>query len=202
MDLKELIKVFERINRISKRIANKEGEGAKWIIKNSDETETQFEIEKVKTPVEIEDNVTDAFIWFWNFKDYLKEFLTNKGKSENFIDDIVNQDLRLQVCADIANRLKHGKLKKSRSGKYPRLGQLSYKIEVINNINQIKFITDLPTLGDLQSRIYEFKLTPDDPQEVNIIIPILDKDGLELGDAIEYIDYAISKWEEIFQLYK
>ncbi len=37
MDLEELIKVFERIDRISKRIANKGGEGASWIIKHSDE---------------------------------------------------------------------------------------------------------------------------------------------------------------------
>ncbi len=202
MNLEELIKIFERINRISKRIANKEGEGAGWIIKSSEDIETKFEIQKVKSPEEIEDNVTDAFIWFWNIKDYLKEFLNKKGKSKEYIENIVNGDLRLQICADIANSLKHGKLKKSRSGKYPRLGRLSYKIEV-TNIDEVKIITDSHTIYELQSHpMHALILSPEDPQKVNIKFPMFDKDGLELGDAIEYIDYAISKWEEIFQLYK
>jgi len=200
MNLEELNKVIERIKRISRSISNQEGEGAVWTIKQSDGTETKFVIDKIKSHLEIEDNVANAYIWFWNIKDYFKEFLITKGKPKSFIEDIVNKDSRLQVCADIANRLKHGELQESRSKRHPKLGMLSFRIELAN-INEFRILTNLPRLDDLQARVFSYDLKPEDPQRVEITIPILDKDGVVLGDAIEYISYAVSKWEYIFSNY-
>ncbi len=200
MNLVELNKVIERIKRISRSISNQEGEGAVWAIKQSDGSETRFGIDKVKSHLEIEDNVTNAYLWFWNIKDYFKEFLITKGKPKSFIEDMVNKDFRLKVCADIANRLKHGELKESRSKRYPKLGRLSYTIEV-TNINEFRITTNSPRLGDLQAQVFSFNLTPEDPQIVQVTIPILDMDGVVLGDAIEYINYAVSKWEFIYSNY-
>lgn len=72
------------------------------------------------------EGLLDAFQDFaaevWHFKDYLKEYATPSQRSQ--VEKVANVSLCLKVVADIANRNKHARLDRARSGRNPRLGLL------------------------------------------------------------------------------
>jgi len=41
--------------------------------------------------------------WWWNGKDYLKKRAKAVGQSPQMIEDMVNNDRALAICADLAN---------------------------------------------------------------------------------------------------
>lgn len=69
------------------------------------------------------------FIWLWSLKDYVKKYAVKNGMHKKWIDEKVNSDQDLCICADIANSLKHGGLDHDpRSGEFPQLGVLKYQM--------------------------------------------------------------------------
>ena len=185
MNAIEVQELFERLNRFSDRLEKKEGEEYKWDYTFPDGVETTYVLRNVKNLNEIEDEITSAFIWLWNLKDYLKELSKTVGKKPQDIENIINSDKLLSVCGDIANRLKHGDLRESRSSLFPKLGKLklSFTKEIISSI------------------IFsgkEIELDISRPNDIEVSIPIYDKDGCEIGDGFKFLAEGISRWEQCF----
>lgn len=87
---------------------------------------TKFRALGVKAPKQLEDGFLNLFIWTWNLKDYLKSGFKAKGLHCKQVEDAVNQCPSLTYVADIANRAKHGTLRKSRSGEFAELVDVGF----------------------------------------------------------------------------
>jgi predicted DNA-binding protein len=185
MNASEVQELFERLNRFSDRLEKKEGEEYKWDYTFPDGVETTYILRNVKNLNEIEDEITSAFIWLWNLKDYLKELSKTIGKKPQDIENIINNDKQLAVCGDIANRLKHGDLRESRSSLFPKLGKLklSFTKEILSSIT-------------FSGKEIEFDISR--PNDIEVSIPIYDKDRCEIGDGFKFLEEGISRWEQCF----
>jgi hypothetical protein len=171
MNASEVQELFERLNRFSDRLEKKEGEEYKWDYTFPDGVETTYILRNVKNLNEIEDEITSAFIWFWNLKDYLKKLSKTIGEKPQDIENIINNDKQLAVCGDIANRFKRGDLRESRSSLFPK--------SIIFSGKEIEF--------DISR-----------PNDIEVSIPIYDKDGCEIGDGFKFLEEGISRWEQCF----
>lgn len=126
------------------------------------------------------------FIWAWNLKDYLKELAEANGRNPQEVEDIVNSDRNIQICADIANRLKHGRLNKSRSSFYPKLDRLRFEIPHT-------------ALSSITFRCQEIEFDILKTQDVFLAIAVLNKDGDEIGDGFKIFSAALAQWEKYFK---
>jgi hypothetical protein len=183
MNLLDVKKILDRITRISERTRTVNGAGTSWSYTFPDGVKTKYILNEVKPIEELEDDISNAFIWFWSFKDYLKELIKYQNGDSQRIEKMVNDDKKLAVCADIANGLKHGSLSRSRSGQYPVLGTLGYTVPQ-NSMKKIVF-----SVSGIEFDFQNF-------ESIEIKIPILGSTGSELGQAFNYLDYAINRWEQ------
>lgn len=190
MNLAKASKIIDRINRLSIKAQEIKGGGSTWSYVFPNGIETIYIVNGLKSKEEMEDEVANVFIWLWSFKDYLKSLAIEKNANGQYIEDLVNNDPKLSICADIANRLKHGSLNKSRSGKFASLGEFSYsaphgtvrKITFHKTTNAVEF--------DFQNH-----------ERIEFKMPIRDSSGNELGQSLDYLSHATSIWEKEFERY-
>ena len=185
MRIDEIDALFRRMDRLSTSLQVKDGAGSQWNATDSDGQTHSYRIRNVRPIDEIEDNIANLFLWVWNLKDYLKELSLTRGKDAQFIEQLVNQDPHLPICADIANRLKHGVLKKSRSTQFPQLQRAGYKLSG-------------EAIGRITFRTFEVDFDIADPELVEIVMGVEDRDGRYIGDALAYLRSAISTWEAVY----
>lgn len=183
MNLVDANKVLERISRLSERTKNIRGDGSSWSYTFPDGIKTTYILNKVKPPEELEDEILNVFLWIWNFKDYLKESIKHHGGDTNRIEQMVNSDQKLAICADIANGLKHGSLSRTRSGKKPKLGVLRYRVPQ-RSMKRLTF------------RGPEIEFDFQNFEDIEIKMPIVDSLGNEIGQALDYLKYALDIWEQ------
>ncbi len=184
MKLEDIDALFVRIKRLSESLSVKSGTGTNWAYTfPGGETHT-YRLENMRPPEQIEDDVANMCIWVWSLKDHLKELAAARGFNNRFIEDNINKDEALAVCGDLANLFKHGRLNKSRSGKFPKVLRPQYEIpqEAVEN---------------LEVKAFEVITRVSKPELVDIFVPIQDKDGNTFGDALVYLRLAILKWEAV-----
>ena len=74
------------------------------------------------------EGILDAILNFaqsvWHFKDYLKDALSSE-KDRSAVEQFADQSRDLKLCADLANKKKHARLDRPRSGESPELGKLT-----------------------------------------------------------------------------
>lgn len=186
MHIKDINDLFDRIKRLSSRLEKKEGAGHKWCYTFPDGLKTTYILKNIRNFEEIEDDIANLFIWLWNLKDYLKELAEANGRNPQEVEDIVNLDRNLQMCADIANRLKHGRLRISRSSSYPKLGRLQFQMPHT-------------ALSSITFRGQEIEFNVSKAHEVLLSIAVLNKDGDEIGDGFKIISATLSQWEKYFK---
>lgn len=185
MDFEELENLFCRARRLRARLGAKEGVGASWSATLENGEIHRYSLSGVKAPDEVQDDIESLFVWLWSLKDHVKKFLEAKGKGSAWVESEISADQYLSICADIANRAKHGGLDRgSRSGKYPKLGQLKYQVPqtAVSSI----------TVG-----AFDVGINIARPRQVVLEMPVLGDDGRCLGDAFKYLDYALKGWEKI-----
>ncbi|MFA4828247.1 MAG: hypothetical protein WC855_06490 [Thermodesulfovibrionales bacterium] len=186
MHIADINRLFDRIRRLSSRLEKKEGAGYQWSYTFPDGIETTYILKNIKNLEEIEDDIANLFIWAWNLKDYLKELAKANGRNPQEVEDIVNSDRNLQICADITNRLKHGRLRESRSSSYPKLDRI--RIEIPHT-----------ALASITYRGQEVELNISKAQDVLLSIAVLNKAGDEIGDGFKIFGAALSQWEKYFR---
>jgi hypothetical protein len=124
------------------------------------------------------------FVWLWSFKDYLKVYAQSLGKSGRWVEAEASADPCLSMCADIANRVKHGNLRESRSGKYAQLGKLTYSVPQ-------------EAMGKITVRAFEVELDVSNSSLVTFEMPVLEGSGRAIGDAFKFLERGIVRWEEL-----
>ncbi len=187
MKLAALYELFGRVSRIGEALQEKAGAGAEWDYTFPDGTTTTYEITNVKTPAELKDSFANLAVWTWSIKDYFKALAEQAGANPQRIEDFVNHDPSLPICADLANLLKHGQLDKSRSEQWPTVGDPTYKIDVNpTSVSSIFFGADGLVRLDVA-----------DPQQVEVCFRVTSKEGKLLGDGLEFLRDGISSWEAL-----
>ena len=141
-------------------------------------------IRGLKSHAEAGDSAFNLIIWIWNAKDYLKRRARARRQRPQIVEDAVNADSALAVCADLANRLKHGELRSSRSGRYPTFGVVS-------------FTGPQASIGSLTFRAFEVEVEISDPGLVEFSLPVIDNNGAELGDVFDVAGQALATLEEL-----
>jgi hypothetical protein len=76
-------------------------------------------------------------------------------------------------------------LRESRSSLFPKLGKLklSFTKEILSSII-------------FSGKEIEFDISR--PNDIEVSIPIYDKDGCEIGDGFKFLEEGISRWEQCF----
>lgn len=185
MQLNETGALFARIERLSASLNVKAGRGTEWSYTFPDGETHTYRIRNIRPPEQIEDDVASLLVWTWSLKDYLKTVAVERGKAGQTIEKIANDDSHLPVCADLANLLKHGKLIKSRSGKFPSLHRVRYEMgkEAFSRI----FVA-----------AFEVEIEVARPELVDVFMPVKDSAGNPMGDALEYVRGGITRWEALY----
>jgi hypothetical protein len=186
MRVDEIDALFRRMDRLSASLQVKNGAGSEWDATDADGQTHSYRIRNVRPIDEIEDDIANLFLWVWNLKDYLKELSSKRGKNAQWIEQLVNQDPHLPICADIANRLKHGVLKTSRSDRFPQLQRAGYNVSV-------------EAIGSITIGILQVEVDIADPNFIDIVMGVEDRNGELIGDAFAYLRGAIDTWESAFE---
>ena len=180
----EIRELFERIGRLVAAAEQKSGDGTALEYTFPDGETHRYVIRGLKSHAEIEDTAYNLLIWIWNAKDYLKRRAVTLGKDGRSLEKAVNIDVHLPLCADLANRLKHGELRQSRSGHHPRPGKIS-------------FAAPQASLGSLTFRAFEVELQMANPSLVQFYLPVFDHAGEQIGDAFDYAAGGVAALERL-----
>ncbi|NYS62626.1 hypothetical protein [Vreelandella salicampi] len=181
----QIQELFERLGRLVSATKEHHGEGAAWDYTLPNGETHSYIIRGVKSHEAIQDSVFNLLIWIWNTKDYLKARASALGVTKKMVEDAVNSHAGLTVCADLANRLKHGRLdRESRSGLNPYLGNVSFHVPQ-------------SAMGALIFRAFEVEMDVNDSSRIELRLPILDDKGDEISDAFECAAHAIKALESI-----
>ena len=183
----EIDKLFERLARHAKATKRHGGEGSAWQCTLPNGEVHTYGMVGVRTHAEAMDSAENLIKWIWDSKDYLKKRAESVGKKGARIEEYVNQNIFLSVCADLANGLKQGGLDKSRkprSQMSPRLGEVS-------------FTFPQAAIGSLVFGDHHVAVNVSDPDKVEVKLPILAENGDLIGDAFDFAYQAIQALEKL-----
>lgn len=142
---------------------------------------TKLQAVGVKAPEQLEDDFLNLFVWIWSIKDYLKSSYEARGLDGKLVEDEVNGCPALTYVADIANRAKHGTLRKTRSGQFAELVDVGFDAPQ-ESIEQMTVAGPDVTL--------HFK----NPQLIRIHASVVTNTGIRF-DALSVLSNAMSCWE-------
>lgn len=142
---------------------------------------TNFTAVGVKAPEQLEDDFLALFVWVWSLKDYIKSAFEVRGLQGQIVEDEVNACAALRYVADIANRAKHGTLRKSRSGQHAELVDVGF---------------DIPQAAIRKITVAGPDVTIDvgGPEQAEIHATVLTHDGVRFA-AITVLTEAMNCWE-------
>jgi hypothetical protein len=119
---------------------------------------TNFRAVGVKAPEQLQDDFLNLFVWTWSLKDYLKSAFEAKGLHAKVVENAVDQCAALTYVSDIANRAKHGTLRKSRSGQFAKLVDVGFNAQQ-NSIARIMVAGPDVTLHISNPRLIQIHAT-------------------------------------------
>ena len=179
-----VMQLFERLSRLTAATKQHTGDGTTWDYTFPDGETHRYVIRGLKSHSEVEDSAFNLLIWVWNAKDYLKRWAELNGKVAQVVEDAVNSDECLMVCADLANLLKHGALKHSRSGQYPRFGVVSFE-------------APQAAIGSLTIFAFAVEIGIANPSLVEFRLPVVNNRGILIGDAFKYAEGGVAALERV-----
>jgi hypothetical protein len=174
-------RVLARARRLRDDVRSMGGSGASWEFTFPDGVTERYTIKDIRPVENLEDDVESLFVWAWSIKDYLKELAATRGRDPQIIENLVTRTPALCLVADVANRLKHAELKRSRSGLFPRLGRPEYSIHQ-SGVKSLVFSSEGLTIE------------PTAPDAVGLSYLVFDTSNNVVADAIVLLDAAISYW--------
>ena len=146
-----------------------------------------FCVKGIKPLVHVQDDIETTFVWIWSVKDHLIEELvgSNTTVTKKMIENEINNYRCLVLCADIANGLKHDRLRESRSGDFAKLSIIQ-----TTSINK----DTVSTIHKLDGNYY---ITPKTGSCVQVKASIVSCTGVFLLDAYECLRDSLIAWDEI-----
>lgn len=127
-------------------------------------------------------------------KDHLKNLYESAGGNKQLLENEIESSDYLKLVIDLDNKEKHGDLKRSRSGKFPYLDDISRALTLRTGkqTQSTSSFTIDPITGEFKS-------------EGNVAIAITanikSSNGKIICSLDELIDKSIEKWEEIIKTY-
>lgn len=182
MNILELNELRDRIGRMTRKLENKAGTGIAGENTFPNGEVHRFRFEGVMPVEEFKDNLLSLYVWAWSMKDYLKAVATSIGKDPRYIESIVDSSPALQLVADIANRSKHGTLKKSRSGQFA-------------NLSRVRFTAPQKSISSITFSAIDVVVNVSYPDQVEYTASVVSDSGVELGNAKEILSNGIAVWE-------
>lgn len=182
MKISELNQLIERIQRSIKRVNEKNGAGIRWEVNIPDFGVQKYLLEGIKDTNQVNDDVANLSVWIWSLKDHLKEFFKSIGKDPRVVERYIDSDQNLKICMDIANSYKHFHLKYDRSNQFGKLGE-------------VRYLLPQHSIGELTYYEKEVKVEISHPEQIEVFLPVQDKNSREIGDAINYLFNGMRAWE-------
>ena len=182
MNKSDFSKLCERVQRSHDAVFRKASSGFVQSHELPDGSSTHLEIVGIKAPELLEDELLNLFIWLWSMKDYLKTLCATRGIAGSRIEQIANVERSLSIAADIANRAKHGLLRKSRSGDFAKLQNVRISIPQ-SAVASIAF--ERPTI----------RITVSIPDDAELFAEIGFDSGLAPVDAFQTASEAFRAWQ-------
>jgi hypothetical protein len=177
-----LHEAFARLQRLSQKIKERAGPGFVDVYVAGDGQFHLHEVAGAKSLPEFEDELLNVIVWAWSVKDYLKEAARSCGNNPTEIESLANESEELGLISDLANRIKHGNLGKSRSGRFAKLGPISMSIPQ-------------SAVGKITVGANRVSTDVVDPDKIKFHAPVLSQDGEVLAEAGECLMEAIKVWE-------
>ncbi len=180
----DLERLWGRIQRYAEEARTRVGPGIAYSATLSGERVQQYEITNVRDLSNLEHDAATWVVWIWSFKDYIRAEADKTGRSPDWWRGHVLNSGALQLAADIANREKHGGVARAPWTPHePRLGNATASIpqEAVSSLMVLE--------GSI-------RINTADPTLVEYSIPILDKNGVVLGNALEVFSVAMDDWDE------
>jgi hypothetical protein len=172
MYLSEIKSQLDRVNRMLRQKLEQETLPMTYILTREINQKGFLDIETTEAidPQIIDDLARNLLIQTYHIKDRI---VVNPNLKK-LVESEINNDTTLAVCADLANWAKHGKLNKSRSGKFPHIqgGRTLHK-EFVQDAKSEQWIA---TKGE-------------------VFANVCDNQGEYLGDAFEIVEYTLKKFE-------
>ena len=184
MTIDEIDRLFSRLRRLSDSLNVKGGTGTTWNYTFPDGQTHTYNFTNVRPVEQIEDDIANMFIWSWNLKDHLKLLCPSRQIDPNSIEAAINASDTLKICGDIANLLKHGKLDRSRSDRFPTLHRPQIEIPQA-------------AIGSLIFMPLAVTTNVSRPELVEVSVAVYDQAGDQIGDAFALLRDAIAQWEDI-----
>lgn len=185
----ELESLLEKIARLRARFSDGQGTSTQsWKVETEAGRKEQVTLAGAKDLVHLQDDLESAFVWIWSVKDHMKRYARSRGQGDKWIEQEADASRALAICADIANRLKHGgdfsTKFPSRSLAKPCLGTVSVTIPQ-SAIASISIGADWTAT------------TVQNPHQLSYSMPILDEAGRTIGDAFAVLEAAVRTWEAV-----
>jgi hypothetical protein len=176
--------LLERIGRFQKKLSIRAGDGFSYVA-DVDGKQTKYTVQNLKDLREYEDELTSSFVWVWSLKDYFIKLADSKGLKSDYIYSRIKKNLSIKICADLANKFKHSSLNKPWTNLDPCLEGPGFSAPQ-EAIKEIQYLY----AGELILNI-------SDPQKVDIIAKINDKNGTCIGDAFNILSDGVQFWEKL-----
>lgn len=176
--------MVDRIARFAELAKTKPGTGCKWATTLSDGRPQQYEIKNIRDLSTLDHDVATWCVWIWSLKDYVREEARLNGRPESWWKAIVKGSRALMICADLANREKHGKA--------PNQDQAW-------TTDDPRFEPGRATIPQVALRALlvldsEIVIDIGNPSLVEFEVPVVTSSGELLGDALELLDQAMDAW--------
>lgn len=184
MSADDVSEIFARLGRLTDSLERKAGNGTEWQYTFPDGSTHTYKLSNLRSPELVVDDISNLLVWLWSAKDYLKSLAAGKGGDPGMVERAIGADAILLICGDLANGLKHAGLRKSRSDKYPRLGKLHWT-------------APQQSVESIAIKAFEVQLVFGNPDLVRFSMPVLSRDGEEIGDAFELAATGIKAMERI-----
>ncbi len=180
--LEQVTNLRARIERLTLRTRLTSGPGAEWAAEVPGHGLQSYQVTGMTSPDELEDTLAHLCMEVWNLKDYLKRHLVAIGRDPRDVERFVDADPDLPVCADLANSTKHGGLDRTRTGRSLRAGRVTFSMPQ-------------GALGSLTVFANKVQVDIRKPEFVTFAYPVIDRDGNEVGDAMQHLINGVAAWE-------
>ncbi len=130
---------------------------------------------------DVKHDLETLYMWLWSMKDYLVNALQERmgtASAKRMVESFVDRTPDLQITSDVANTAKHVTLRRSRTGRYARIGHYRTVSPVV-----------WPEEGDSSARRRVRDVS-------RAYIAVEDQNGNDMGDAVEIACRAGKAWEE------
>lgn len=103
----QLSRLRSRIQRLSRSVASKCGQGDEWSYAFEGGSVTHYCLSGLKSLHEFEDQVSTLVVWVWTLRDRIERRAEEQQRDPLMVRKAVDSSWDLRLCADLANREKH-----------------------------------------------------------------------------------------------